>query len=129
MSMTIAQAKSELMQIYGALSPNKQQAIDTLVNIEPCEDAIRRQAVLDAITANCIWENEYNLTSSRIKKAVESLPSVNPQELKTGHWIISPNDCFVHCSECGLHGDKGIYKHYRWCPKCGAKMESEVRNE
>lgn len=33
--MTIAQAKSELMQIYGALSPDKQRAIDTLVNIEP----------------------------------------------------------------------------------------------
>ncbi len=47
------------------------------------------------------------------------------QEPKTGHWIISPNDCFVSCSECGLHGDKGIYKHYRWCPNCGAKMESE----
>lgn len=29
--MTIEQAKSELMQIYGALSPDKQRAIDTLV--------------------------------------------------------------------------------------------------
>jgi len=29
--MTIKQAKSELMQIYGALSPDKQRAIDTLV--------------------------------------------------------------------------------------------------
>ena len=29
--MTIEQAKSELMQIYGALSPNKQIAIDTLI--------------------------------------------------------------------------------------------------
>ena len=35
MSMTIEQAKSELMQIYGALSPDKQRAIDTLVKIEP----------------------------------------------------------------------------------------------
>lgn len=33
--MTIKQAKSELMQIYGALSPDKQRAIDTLVKIEP----------------------------------------------------------------------------------------------
>lgn len=43
-------------------------------------DCISRQAVIDVITANCIWENEYNLTSSRIKKAVENLPSVTPQE-------------------------------------------------
>ena len=41
-------------------------------------DCISRQAVIDAITANCIWENEYNLTSSRIKKAVEKLPSITP---------------------------------------------------
>lgn len=47
---------------------------------EPKEDAISRQAVLDAITANCIWENEYNLTSSRIKSAVEKLPPINPQK-------------------------------------------------
>lgn len=33
--MTIARAKSELMQIYGMLSPDKQRAIDTLVKIEP----------------------------------------------------------------------------------------------
>ena len=29
--MTIEQAKSELMQMYGALAPNKQIAIDTLI--------------------------------------------------------------------------------------------------
>ena len=44
-------------------------------------DCISRQAVIDAIAANCIWENEYNLTSYRIKKAVENLPSITPQEL------------------------------------------------
>ena len=30
--MTFEQAKSELMQIYGALSPDKQRAIDTLLH-------------------------------------------------------------------------------------------------
>jgi len=32
MSMTLEQAKSELMQIYGALSPDKQRAIDTVLH-------------------------------------------------------------------------------------------------
>lgn len=49
----------------------------------------------------------------------------NKKQPKTGHWIISPNDCFATCSECGLSGDKGIFKHYRWCPICGTKM-SEI---
>ena len=38
-------------------------------------DLISRQAVIDAINENAIFENEYNLTASRIKKAVEDLPS------------------------------------------------------
>jgi len=51
---------------------------------ESCDNAVSRQAVLDAIAENCIRENEYNLTSSRIKKAVKSLPPVTPQP-KTGY--------------------------------------------
>ncbi len=46
--MTIEQAKSELMQMYGALAPNKQIAIDTLIKAsiksqEPILDKIRAE--------------------------------------------------------------------------------------
>lgn len=63
------------------LLKNWQMELDILSDgkIKPCEDAISRQAVINAINENCIWENEYNLTSSRIKKAVENLPSVTPK--------------------------------------------------
>lgn len=76
--MTIAQAKSELMQIYGALSPNKQRAIDTLVKIEP----------------------------------------------KIGYW--DSRTC--KCSECGYQITFSEYaeRKYKYCPSCGARMESEV---
>ena len=49
---------------------------------------ISRQAVLDAIAANCIWENEYNLTSSRLKKAVESLPAVKQEPIDKSAMLI-----------------------------------------
>lgn len=65
---------------------------------------------------------EAQYDTDRIEDAVEMAIKALEQEPKTGHWIISPNDCFVHCSECGLHGDKGIYKHYGWCPNCGCRM-------
>lgn len=57
-----------------------QRKIETIDENDLRVDCISRKAVIDAINANCVWENEYNLTSSRIKKAVENLPSVTPQE-------------------------------------------------
>ena len=90
---------------------------------EPCEDAISRKAVLDAIMANCIWENEYNLTSSRIKKTVESLPSVTPKQ-KTGRWIehFDESGKWYECDQC--HTDWGGSVNY--CPNCGAIMKGEA---
>lgn len=70
----------------------------------------------------------------RFKEYIKNLPSVTPQEPKTGHWIYVGeeneretklgNFRYV-CSECGfsdVHG-KSIYVPYCW--QCGAKMESE----
>lgn len=91
------------------------------VNPQPYEDAISREATLKPYNG---LNDEDTISVWLIRKNIEQQPPVNPQP-KTGHWIISPNDCFATCSECGLSGDKGIFKHYRWCPICGAKM-SEI---
>ena len=91
-----------------------------------CEDCISRKEVIQIIN-DFSYKNEHEETL--INERIKNLPSIQPKP-KTGHWIISPNDCFVSCSECGLHGDKGIYKHYRWCPNCGARMvEPQERSD
>lgn len=55
--------------------------------------------------------------------------SVNPQELKIGHWI--PIDEEPHedyeCDKCGYiistyTADIEPHIEYEYCPKCGAKM-------
>lgn len=38
--MTREEAKMELMSIYGSLSSNKQIAIDTLLEQEPCDECV-----------------------------------------------------------------------------------------
>lgn len=95
--MTIEQAKSELMQIYGALSPNKQRAIDTLVKIEPCEDCISRKSIKQKLQEHHdFFVNAYggfsNLPQndkSRVDEITNCIamvvnePPVNPQEPKT----------------------------------------------
>lgn len=141
--MEIARAKSELMQIYGMLSPDKQRAIDTLVKIEPCEDAISRQAVINLVVANHMELNGVGVVMySPLYKDIKQLPPINPQEPKTGRWIeenINEYSQKVVCSECGCpppfehvsNGDvysangHGVFNKTKYCPNCGAKMESE----
>jgi rubrerythrin len=104
-----------------------EMAIEALEQ-EPCEDVISRQAVLDSINANCVYENEYNLTTKHIKDAIEQLPPITPKA-KVGKWIADVDrwgDIVTtvngyRCSECNTFDtDKDNY-----CPNCGAKMESE----
>ena len=89
---------------------------------QPCEDCISRQAVINAINQNCIYENEYNLTASHIKEMVQQLPSVTPKE-KTGKWIYKQGIFgAVYCSKCDFELKTNNTKY---CPNCGARMVSE----
>ena len=97
-------------------------AVIAMQPVASCSDAISRQGLLDTIDRFC------DLGKRQLKEIVRDLPPVTPKQ-RTGHWIKSPNDCFATCSECGLHGDKGIFKHYRWCPICGAKMVEPQESE
>ena len=104
---------------------------------EPCEDAISRQAVLDAIDVKA-WEFcDYLISKNRndeqkpvshfadnLRECVrEELPSVKQQEPKTGHWILTDDD-FVYCSECeDSYYPRPIDASWCYCPHCGARME------
>lgn len=111
---------------------------------EPCEDAISRENTLKAMIEQLGIRNEDYLLPAEetLYKVVKNMPSVKPQEPKTGHNCnedYADCDQFV-CSECGIElqdwhsverdEDDGdiIYHDYvfRFCPNCGAKMESEV---
>lgn len=105
--------------------------------IEPCNDAISRQAVFDLI-------EHYNSDGLgtvfidfrhgiKFADAINDLPSVNPQEPKTGHWIEKDGydgDIYYDCSECGeswaMIDGTPWQNGMNYCPNCGAKMaESE----
>ena len=119
------------------------QAIDMAIKSleqEPCEDAISRQAVLDGLASIAKAKAKSDAQKSlmgRIMFFTEHLPSVNPQEQKTGHWIIKDDKeqgydiggvktwyVQIMCSECGfiktaIEGHTGQYKY---CPHCGARI-------
>lgn len=96
----------------------------------PCSDAISRQAVmrvLDEIGSDFDSPRNAVVSLDGIADAVQGLPSVTPQEPKTGRWILDETDNSITCDKCGCliwandisNGDA----HY--CPNCGARMESE----
>lgn len=111
--------------------------------VEPCEDCISRQAVLEAIDTKA-WEFcDYLISKNRndeqkpvshfadnLRECIrEELPSVNPQP-KTGHWIKEKiiygwDGHSYQCSVCGrsIHLDAvvEVLADYPYC-HCGAKM-------
>lgn len=55
---------------------------------------------------------------------VENIPSITPQEPKTGHWKYFQNekgDWMNVCSNC--NSDCGVGYPYNYCPNCGCRME------
>ena len=96
--------------------------------IEPCEDAVSRQAVLDLFKTfwRCFVDDE---NKEIFKRQILELPSVQPKE-KTGHWIaVYQGDEIINyrCSECELGDTNGSTNLYGWnyCRRCGARMKTE----
>ena len=93
---------------------------------EPCDDVVSRQAVLEQ-THNWSKDEFLRVTNpfDYLRKRIKSLPSVRPQEQKTGHWILDETDNSITCDKCGCliwANDISNGEAY-FCPNCGARME------
>ena len=110
------------------------------------DDLISRQAVIYYIKGyihEIITESgeDKNAHTNRVLRAlingVETMPSVNPQEPREGHWISNAIQGEIDgqivkaftCSECGaisvFRMADGKIVNGDLCPNCGARMESE----
>ena len=124
--------------------PTEEEALKMAIKAlkqEPCSDAISRQAVLDM---QYRIDDSATLSTRDVVNVddIEDLPSVNPQEPKTGHWVeenVNGGGRKIFCSECGCPppfehistGDVysasgyGVINKTKFCPNCGIKMERE----
>jgi len=99
----------------------------------PCEDAVSRDAVIDALSDYVLFEEyedkSHTFTVKPLIKRIVKLPSVTQ---KSGKWIdreVYDADrwkcCRWKCSECGR---TELYKE-NFCPNCGAKMVEPQESE
>ena len=96
-------------------------------------DCISRQAVLELIA-------DYDLSMGQVVRGIHALPSVTPQEPKTGHWDLTDVEgnkvWHCRCSECGKDPQDYISGSEDWwliknklpkfCPSCGSDNREVV---
>lgn len=110
--------------------------VGILEYVKPYGDVISRQVVYEVLNSmlDDSSDNKRNqlVSIDSIADEIAELPSINPKELKTGHWIDNPYDKdFSQCSECGSNWEKSIIENCNmdYCPNCGAKMVEEQESE
>ena len=92
------------------------EALTDILEQEPCDVAINRQAVIGLIA-------DYDLSMEQVVKSIFALPPVTP-EPKTGHWIYK-NLKGQFCSIC----DEQSVWRFNYCPSCGARMIEPQESE
>ena len=94
---------------------------------EPCENAVSREAVLAIAGDSCLDLDNYEDTKAFCDE-IKELPFVVHTQ-KTGQWIFVDN---VHeharCSECD-YGNVDLFdeKPHNYCPNCGSFMMDNER--
>ena len=104
-----------------------------LLEQQPCEDVISREAVIEWLKAKDIIKLSSQEETAR--KELKALPPVTPQQ-KYGKWIVVSDGYgdrayICECSECKdtVWVYKDANRKWNFCPSCGAKMQERSDEE
>ena len=95
---------------------------------EPCEDAVRRQAVKELYCRICMETNICYRSKENCEdlKLFDELPSAQPKP-KTGRWITKRtiiHDGEPYCDQCDVSAPHEEIS--KFCPNCGADMRGDT---
>jgi hypothetical protein len=94
---------------------------------EPCDDAVSRDAVIDALSEYVsLEEYEDKNHTFTVKPLIKRIVKLPPVTQKSGKWIKGytfPDGAYWKCNKCNELIKVKI--PMRYCNNCGAKMESE----
>ena len=78
--------------------------------------------------AIAFWkENDGDSAMQMIIDYLRTVPTVNAEPIRYGHWEDKYGDGDWHCSVCGAIVEKDEQNRHNWnrCYHCGAKMDGE----
>lgn len=102
---------------------------------QPCEDSVSRQALLDSI-AEIDGNTNMDIYTDEVREIINAIPSVTPTR-KKGKWVDIWKDgnriYGCRCSECGKDPIDYTYGYEEWwfeelpkfCSNCGSFMMEE----
>ena len=68
-----------------------------------------------------------------IDEVIRTAPAEDVEPVKHGTWLATDNSKLLECSRCGeiifFESTVNIRQHYRYCHRCGAKMDKEQEHE
>lgn len=91
---------------------------------------IELEAAIDAVTETYYDTPDINLNESRFEAALRSVPAANVMPV-VHEWRIektAPDGRrYFECSKCGAHENKHTAIKGRYCWRCGAKMDGDMK--
>lgn len=121
----------EQLEIFGGEHKEFIKVALKALEQEPCEDAISRQAYIERFRKWGYSEFGRKMDNEALAiRVAMSLPPVDPQEPKTGHWVKTKAENvygwpIYECSECKTWLSDTKPSNFKFCFGCGAKMGSE----
>ena len=71
---------------------------------------------------------EVLISLSDVRKALQTTPTADVQEIRHGRWISNELGGYkwaYYCSECGWVDGYPFNDRHKYCPHCGAKMDGK----
>ena len=88
---------------------------------------IKRESAIDAVLDVFYDTTDIDLSGEKLEAAILNVPAADVDPVRHGRWVQQPlNGTHIwRCSKCETIGSP----QWNYCPKCGARMDEEVKHE
>ena len=79
---------------------------------------INKENVLDIVT-------DCDMSRDEVIDCIEAIPAFDVAPVRHGHWIKITSSGVYECSKCGIYVMTCDIEEYKYCHRCGARMDGD----